>query len=274
MQKTRVEVHESIMTMLRLAAIAAIAIAVLACRPAVAGPPFLTDDPEPVPLHHWELYTFGTWDRTRGADTVAAPALEVNNGIARSTQLHLIVPNAYFSQAGMSASGIGDIETGVKYRFIEQTKLRPDIGVFPLVDLPTGDASKGLGTGRVTAKLPIWLEKDRGQWTTYFGGGYAINPVPGLRNYWYGGDLVQKTVSPTLSLGAEVFLQGASADQAASTRSVPTVGARSSALWNAGGQYNFTTDLSLLFSAGHSFQGEGNTVVYLALYRTWGLGAP
>jgi hypothetical protein len=25
-----------------------------------AGPPFLTDDPEPVGLHHWEGYVFGT----------------------------------------------------------------------------------------------------------------------------------------------------------------------------------------------------------------------
>jgi len=35
-----------------------------------AGPPFLTDDPEPVDLKHWEVYVFGQGDRTADADAV------------------------------------------------------------------------------------------------------------------------------------------------------------------------------------------------------------
>ena len=31
----------------------------------LAGPPFLTDDPEPVPFKHWEFYLFSTVDATR-----------------------------------------------------------------------------------------------------------------------------------------------------------------------------------------------------------------
>ncbi len=37
----------------------------LALYPALksqAGPPFLTDDPEPVELNHWEVYLFGQGD--------------------------------------------------------------------------------------------------------------------------------------------------------------------------------------------------------------------
>ncbi len=30
-----------------------------------AGPPFLTDDPEPVPFKHWEFYLFSTVDAAR-----------------------------------------------------------------------------------------------------------------------------------------------------------------------------------------------------------------
>jgi len=33
---------------------------------AVAGPPFLTDDPEPVPFRHYELYVFSPGDRGGG----------------------------------------------------------------------------------------------------------------------------------------------------------------------------------------------------------------
>ena len=248
-----------------------------------AGPPYLTDDPEPVPLHHWEVYTFATGDRTRSTDIVNGPALEVNNGVAPNTQLHLIIPETYFSQDGASARDLGDIEAGVKYRFLDETKSRPEIGTFPQAELPTGDQAKGLGNGRTWVKVPLWLQKSFGAWTTYGGGGYAYNPAPGQRSYGYGGLLIQRTLTPRLTLGGEAFFQGAQADSpqsetagsaGASSSGLPVAGARASALWNFGGQYNFTPDFSLLFTAGHSFQGDGNAVLYLGLYRTWGPGAP
>lgn len=236
-----------------------------------AGPPFLTDDPEPVPYHHWEFYTFMASDKTRSSTTVNGPAVELNNGIAPNTQLHLIVPYTYFGQNGSSAAGLGDTELGVKYRLFEETKSHPEIGIFPQLELPTGDASKGLGNGRTWVRLPLWLQKDWGQWTSYGGGGYAYNRARGQRSYYFVGCLVQRTLSPSLALGGEVYLQGATAD---AVPGVETPGARSTAIWNVGGQFNFTPDFSLLFSSGHSFQGDGNSVLYLGLYRTWGPGSP
>ena len=239
----------------------------------LAGPPFMTDDPDPVDYHHWEFYTFMTQDQTRSSNTVDGPAIELNNGIAPSTQLHLIIPEAYYALDGQHASGLGDIEAGVKYRFVTESRDRPEIGLFPLAELPTGDQSKGLGNGRTWVKVPIWLQKSWGPWTVDTGGGYAYNPAPGQLNFIYGGLLIQRTLSPKLTLGGEIFLQGAQVqNDASSTVEVP--GARSSELWNFGGSYTFTPDFSLLFSAGHSFQGDGNKTLYLALYRTWGPGAP
>jgi hypothetical protein len=52
------------------------------------------------------------------------------------------------------------------------------------------------------------------------------------------------------------------------------VGTRSTALWNFGGSFNFTPDFSLLFTGGHSFKGDGNAVLYVGLYRTFGPGSP
>lgn len=241
--------------------------------PAFAGPPFLTDDPDPVPYHHWEFYTFSTGDRTRGNNTVSGPAIEVNNGVAPNLQLHLIVPYAYYSQSGSSASGMGDVEAGAKYRIVTETKNRPEVGIFPLLELPTGDQSQGLGNGRTWVKAPIWLQKSWGSWTTYGGAGYAYNPAPGMRNFFYGGDLIQKSITSSLMLGGELFLQGAMTQPAAPGEPY-VIGSRSTAIVNVGGQYNFTPDFSLLFSGGHSVQGEGQTVYYVALYRTWGPGAP
>ena len=250
--------------------VAALLAAIMA--PAWAGPPFLTDDPIPVDLHHWEFYLFGSGDRTRANNSVSWPAVEINNGILPNTQLHLIVPESYFSQNGVSARGIGDTEVGIKYRFIEQTKSRPDVGMFPLAEISTGSAAQGLGNGRTWLKVPLWLQKDWGPWETYGGGGYGWNPAPGMSDFWYSGMLLQRTLSPKLTLGGEIFWQGRQVSDPVAANVFS--GTRSSSLWNLGGQYNFTPDFSLLFSAGHSFQGDGNAVFYLALYRTWGPGAP
>jgi hypothetical protein len=260
-----------------------LALCVAGANVALAGPPYQTDDPDPVPLHHWEFYSFLTQDKTHSTNAINGPAIELNNGVAPNTQIHLVISDSFFSGSGMSAHSLGDIETGVKYRFLTETNSRPEIGTFPLAELPTGDQSKGLGNGRTWFKVPIWLQKSYGTWTSYGGGGYAYNPAPGQRNYFFGGLLVQRTLSPRLTLGGEVFFQGAQVESAQSAAagsaggtisSLQVAGARSSSLWNFGGSYNFTPDLSLLFTAGHSFAGDGNKLLYLGLYRTWGPGSP
>ena len=43
---------------------ATVLIVVLA-RPAIAGPPFVSDDPEPTPYHQFEIYTFNNGTNTR-----------------------------------------------------------------------------------------------------------------------------------------------------------------------------------------------------------------
>ena len=213
---------------------------------AIAGPPFITDDPEPVELHHWEVYTFsaGAFD-SHGA-TGQGPALEVNYGAAPNLQLHLIAPLAYDSPpAGPSILGMGDTELGFKYRFVDPGKddWFPQVGVFPLLEIPTGDAKRGLGAGYVQAFLPVWIQKDFGKWTTYGGGGYWINPGPGNRNFWYAGWLLQRQVTDRLTLGGEVF----------HTTSAQ-VGRPELTGFNLGGQYDFTEHYHLLFSGGEGGQ--------------------
>lgn len=227
-----------------------------------AGPPFLTDDPVPVDLHHWEAYVFATGDRTADDNSVTGPATEFNYGALPDTQLHLVVPLTHDTPSGgTTTSGLGDIELGVKYRFIHEGATTPQVGIFPMIELPTGSAGRGLGNGRVWFRLPVWMQKSRGPWTSYWGGGVVLNSAPGQRNYPFGGWLVQRDLSPWLTLGAEVFAQGAD-----------TVDGRGFTAVNLGGYYNFTPDFSLLFSGGRSVRGERHTLWYLALYWTWGPG--
>ncbi|HMD61782.1 MAG TPA: hypothetical protein VKG78_10135 [Opitutaceae bacterium] len=225
-----------------------------------AGPPFLTDDPEPVDLNHWEFYAFGMGDRTADADAVSAPAAEFNYGVAPNTQLHLIAPVASVSSPGSGwTSGYGDTELGIKYRFVQESDLRPQVGVFPLAELATGNGARGLGNGRTWFQLPVWAQKSWGPWTTYGGGGAVLNSAPGQRNHGFAGWLVQRDIGAHLTFGTELFQQGAA-----------TANGRGSTIANAGGYIKFTEKFNLLFSAGRSVAGERHSVWYLGFYWTGG----
>ena len=86
----------------------------------------------------------------------SGPAVEFNWGALPNVHLHIIVPlaailpsnNPRFAPAGTgpSAFGMGDIETGIKYRFVQETKHRPQIGTFTMFELPTWKRGKGLGS--------------------------------------------------------------------------------------------------------------------------------
>jgi len=226
----------------------------------LAGPPFLTDDPEPVDYRHWETYIFSTYDRSFGATAIQGPAVELNVGAAPNLQLHLVATWAWDQLSGSSSqSGWGDVELGFKYRFLQESADGPQMGIFPMVELPTGNASRGLGNGQAWFKIPLWIQKSWGPWTTYGGGGWGINHAPGQRDYAFGGWLLQHDLSEKLTLGGELFAQGAAAQ-----------GERGFAVANVGGFVNLTPGFSLLFSAGGSVRGEPHTVAYLGLYWTWG----
>ncbi len=193
-----------------LAAACALALAAAGAlpSPALAGPPYVTDDPEPVEFRHWEVYlaTIDQWTRQDGF-TGTAPHVEVNYGPVPDVQLHVIAPLAWASPPGGGGAqyGYGDTELGMKLRFVREGDWTPQVGTFPLVEVPTGDASRGLGSGQTQVFLPLWVQKSFGPWTTYGGGGYWLNPGTGNRNWWYVGWLVQRQVARGLSIGAEVF---------------------------------------------------------------------
>jgi len=244
--------------------LAAIGLAIAGFPVVDAGPPFLTDDPDPVDLNHWEFYVFGQGDRTAESNTFSGPAVELNYGVAPDTQLHLIAPVAHASTPGEGwTAGYGDTELGVKYRFLTETDSRPELGVFPLAELATGSGPRGLGNGKTWYQFPLWGQKSWGPWTLDGGGGMAINSAAGQRDHGYGGVLLQRDLGKYLTLGAEVFGQGA--DQ---------VAGQGFALANLGGTVKFSENFNLLFSAGRSVSGERHTVWYLALYWTGGPAEP
>ena len=180
---------------------------------APAGPPFFTDDPEPVGYQHWEIYAASTYVRETNGSSGTCPHSEINYGLLPNVQAHLIIPVAYsHPKEEPSHYGYGDTELGFKYRFLQETDHLPQIGVFPIIEISTGDEKKGLGNGKAQTFIPIWFQKSRGSWTTYGGGGYWVNPGEGNRDWVFTGWELQREFSKNLTLGAEIFHRTADKD--------------------------------------------------------------
>ena len=152
----------------------------------LAGPPFVTDDPEPVEFQHFEVYLACVTSRDFDGWSGTAPQLEVNCGAYPDLQIHLIIPTAFSAPgSGPLHYGLGDVELGAKFRFVHEGDRMPQIGVFPLVELPSGSEAKGLGEGHAQILIPLWLQKAWGVWTSYGGVGYWLDTGAGSRDSWF-----------------------------------------------------------------------------------------
>jgi hypothetical protein len=239
-----------------------IAVAGSAALPALAvlGPPFLTDDPDPVDFQHYEVYIASISYRQFGYSTGTLPHLEVNYGAAPNLQLHIIAPMTYFTAAGQPFNyGYGDTELGAKYRFVQETKNQPMVGIFPLLEVPTGSEARSLGTGGTAAYLPVWVQKSFGNWTTYGGGGYWKNAGAGNRDYWFSGGTLQCQATKKLLIGGEVFH---------TTRQSEGFGDVTG--FNIGGVYDFNEGHHVMMSLGTGLQGADHGTAYFACQWTFG----
>jgi hypothetical protein len=235
--------------------LAAAALTLAAAAPAFAGPPYVTDDPEPTDAGHWEIYNFVGGAHVPGS-TSGEGGLDLNYGGAKDLQLTAVLPFAY-DTADDGHFGFGTVELAAKYKFLHQKdgSAMPDVAFFPRVFLPT--AQRDLGSRHTNLLLPIWLGKDFGKWSVFGGGGYEINPGEGNRNFWTGGVALTRQVTERLNLGAEITHQTADARDGRDFSGV-----------NVGMVYKLTDHWSLLASGGPGIQNAregGQYDFYLSL---------
>jgi len=224
----------------------AIIAAALCARETSAGPPFLTDDPEPTDTGHWEVYAPLLETSGKRVDHEGSIGAEVNYGAAKDLQLTAGWAASYRHDGRGYHWGRGDLELSAKYRFYHDDAAGVSIAVFPGITVPAG--SHGMGNPKVTALLPVWAQKDIGRWSIFGGGGYAINPGRDNRNYWTAGLAVARQLSKTVLLGLEVDRQGADA-----------IGGRASTSVGLGGIVQLHAPFRLLASGGPSFtEGESS----------------
>ncbi len=226
-----------------------------AALPALAGPPFQTDDPEPTPYRYYEIYLNSQYAHDPGGVSGTLPALEVNYGLMPNVQFSVTTQVAVSRAAGAAPwlLGYGDTELALKVRFVQESAARPQVAFYPAVVMPTGNAAGGLGNGNTRLFLPLWAQKDVGRWTVFGGGGLWHNPGPGNRDFTFSGIAAQRDASDSLSYGVELFRATAEV-----TGGAPSTG------FSAGVIRGFDEHHKLLFSVGRSLHGANTLSTYTA----------
>jgi hypothetical protein len=190
----------------RAAFLLALIVAVAIAGPAQAGPPYVTDDPEPTDTGHFEDYLYVQGTRAGAPLSGPGVGIEINYGAFADTQLSLSLPLNPNPGAGGMGVVWAPLGGGVKYRFIEEDDdgWRPQVAIFPQIFIPVGSTAHSAPT---TELLPLWLQKSFGPWTTFGGGGFTNNPGAGNRDFVIYGWSLTYQLSDSLQLGGEAFGQ-------------------------------------------------------------------
>jgi hypothetical protein len=186
--------------------------------PAMAGPPYVSDDPEPTDYKHFEIYTFNNGTAARG-DLGGTSGIDFNYGAAPDLQLTATIP-AGFDRSAVTATSIGlsNIELAAKYRFLHQDSFGLDVSVFPRVFLPS--PSRNIGDDTASLLLPVWVQKDwRGGWSAFGGGGCVVSERS-PRNFCLTGGVVTYQLLPRLQMGVELFHRTADASGTPASSSI------------------------------------------------------
>lgn len=224
--------------MRRFAVLTVLVPALLASATALAGPPFLTDDPQPTDYGHFEIYAFGAGTAT-AAGTAGETGIDFNYGGAPDLQLTAVLPLAY-DETGRT--GLGNVELAAKYRFLHQEDFGWDVSVFPRVFLPSAQ-----GDDRAALLLPFWAQKDFGAWSLFGGGGCTL-AEGGQGDSCEGGVALTREVAEGLRLGAEIYHVGADND-----------GGRASTALGFGATYDLNQTLHLMGYWGPGLQNRNQT---------------
>jgi hypothetical protein len=220
---------------------------------AQAGPPFVTDDPEPPPPGGWEINVPFILERTAGKTEMDSPLFDLNYGL-RNVQLKLEIPVKVLHAADGAMAGAGDLLVGVKWRFLNNERSKFQFGVYPQLLLPTGDRARGLGEGRSAFVFPVVAQKSWEKWTVYGNVGFWWQTASETRNYVYAGAVLEREINERLTLGAELF-----------GNSPKERNGRSDVAFNMGGSLKLDGHVNLLFTGGRDIVGDTKGMAYVGL---------
>jgi len=219
-----------------------------------AGPPFVTEDPEPTATGGWEINVPFIIERTPGETDMNTPLFDLNYGLP-NIQLKLEIPvEVIHEDPSGTTAGAGDLLLGVKWRFLNNERSQFQLGTYPQVLVPTGDHSRGLGQGGSAFEFPLVAQKNWDKWTLYGNVGYWWQAGAENRDYVYAGAVLERDINERLTLGVELF-----------GNSPKERGRRSDLAFNVGGSWKLNKHLNVLFTGGRDIVGDTHAMAYIGL---------
>jgi len=126
------------------------------------SPPLDVDDTGTPGCNGWEvnIVTAGEFSKAMSLET---PLLDINYGIGDNVQLKVEAPYQFSRVDGVSRSGVGSAEVGIKHRFFEDESRDLSIAVYPQVEFAMpGTAAAGEDEGTLL-KFPVLMSTKVGE---------------------------------------------------------------------------------------------------------------
>ena len=231
----------------------------LTITPAIAGVPYNVDDPGTTEPLATQVNIQYMSSQLRGSETQAFPSVGITYGVNNNTEADLSFGAASTRQSGTKrATDWSDTLVGVRWRFQEETKSRPQVGLAYFLKLPTASPSLGLGSGVADHQVYTMAAKSFGPYMVMADAGYNFVGSNTGKSNCLCGCAVTRQVSPTLNLGAQLYGNSATAP-----------GAPGEFAWGVGGTYNYAPDRTFLVGAGRSMRGFSDCNVYVGWMLTF-----
>ena len=247
-------------------------------RPAFGGPPLITDDPETPGKGGWEInlsYNLEliretvfeslpggrSRERLKLAREHMVPLVDINYGLLENDQWKIEFPVLNVREPdGTYERGVGDVEVGWKFRFLDEQTAPVSMSIYPQLVIPTGDERRGLGGGRLETIFPVQIGRHflNDRLFLYAEVGYTAFESREKDDAWFYGVAAEYEVFDGFELVGEIHGE------------VPVTGpSRPDVLFNLGFKHALTENIRLITAMGRSFSAkDGDGPAFLAY---WGV---
>lgn len=167
-----------------------------------AVPPLVSDDVPPADKGQIQWYLGSQYLSGNGSIERDLLATSMSIGITDRQEISWGIP--FISTGG--EHGLGDLFVGTKYLLLKETETLPAASASFNLSTPTGDQSRGLGTGGWDYDFRLQAQKKWGWFTLIGDVGYTLLTDP-RRNVWFVSTAQEYEVSDTTRLLSEVYFQ-------------------------------------------------------------------
>lgn len=211
----------------------------------------------------------GSFEIELGAAFESDPSTEawetgfgIKSGIVPGVDLGLGFGWQWLDDAGVTESGVTDLEIGAKWNFLSETNRLPSMSVTAAVKLPTADEDKGLGSGETDWDLTVVLSKAlSGRLTGHLNAGYGFIKSPAtadLGDVLHGSAALEFKLSEAFCITGEVLAERERED-----------GAKTELMGNLGMRWVVSDALAFDTACGTSLNGGDAPDFYATVGRTW-----